>query len=334
MYGYLSLDRICSDAGSQFTSAEFAAYCRDQQIHLSLAAPKKQYQNHLAEHTWQTISTIAPTLLVHARLPATFLYHAMVYATDIFNVLPVRGMKNEEDCPATPYELFFSEKPSIAHFRVFGCPTVVWHWATKQSLQGKQTERGIHGIFLGFNANNKGYVIYTPGHQQIVTSEDVSFDEHFNSAIATTWQQHHDSLALRPVESHILVVSEKIEHIGDIDDFQPEVVEGEEPESSSSDDESTAPKAIVAPPAPQPDHHPYVLDSSSSNGALRRSTCILKPNTRYAGSHFSNAVAWANMCSDQELVPQNAGWISKNGMVKIRYKRNGDTGRQWHVSNR
>jgi hypothetical protein len=299
MYGYLSLDRICSDAGSQFTSAEFAAYCRDQQIHLSLAAPKKQYQNHLAEHTWQTISTIAPTLLVHARLPATFLYHAMVYATDIFNVLPVRGMKNEEDCPATPYELFFSEKPSIAHFRVFGCPTVVWHWATKQSLQGKQTERGIHGIFLGFNANNKGYVIYTPGHQQIVTSEDVSFDEHFNSAIATTWQQHHDSLALRPVESHILV-----------------------------------PKAIVAPPAPQPDHHPYVLDSSSSNGALRRSTCILKPNTRYAGSHFSNAVAWANMCSDQELVPQNAGWISKNGMVKIRYKRNGDTGRQWHVSNR
>jgi hypothetical protein len=40
-------------------------------------------------------------------------------------------MKNEQDCPATPYELFFSEKPSIARFRVFGCPTVVRQWNTK-----------------------------------------------------------------------------------------------------------------------------------------------------------------------------------------------------------
>jgi len=58
-YGYLDLDRIRSDAGSQFTSAEFSEYCRDHQIHLSLAAPKKQYQNHLAELG-------RPPLLLHA----------------------------------------------------------------------------------------------------------------------------------------------------------------------------------------------------------------------------------------------------------------------------
>jgi hypothetical protein len=147
-------------------------------------------------------------------------------------------------------------------------------------------------------------MIYNPGSRQIVTSEDVTFDEHFNTAIATTWQQHHDSLALRPVESYIPVVSETIEYTGNIDDFQPDVEEGDEPEleNSSSDDESTAPKAIVAPPAPQPDSHPYVLDSSSSNQTLRRSTRNRKPNPRYAGSHFSNAVAWANTCSDQEIV--------------------------------
>jgi len=222
----MDLDRIRSDAGSQFTSAEFVEYCREHQIHLSLAAPKKQYQNHLAERTWQTTSTIARTLLVHARLPDTFWYHAMVYATDIFNVLPVRGMKNEQDCPATPYELFFSKKPSIAGFRVFGCPTVVCQWVTQHSSQGKQTERGVRGIFLGFDANNKGYMIYSPGSRQIVTSEDVSFDEHFNSAIATTWQQHRDSLALCPVESYIPVVSDTIEHTGNIDDFHQRLKRG------------------------------------------------------------------------------------------------------------
>jgi hypothetical protein len=141
----------------------------------------------------------ACSLLVHARLLDTFWYHAMVYATDIFNVLPVRGIKNEQDCPATPYELFFSEKPLISCFRVFGCPTVVRRWVTKQSTQGKQTERGVRGIFIGFNVNNKGYVVYNPGSHQIIASEDVTFNEHFNSAIATTWQQHQNSLALCPV---------------------------------------------------------------------------------------------------------------------------------------
>jgi len=40
------------------------------------ATPKKQCQNHLAERTWQTVSSIARTLLIHAWPPDTFWYHA------------------------------------------------------------------------------------------------------------------------------------------------------------------------------------------------------------------------------------------------------------------
>jgi transposase InsO family protein len=83
-YGYTDIKRIRSDAGTQFTSEEFATYCTNNGIRLSLAAPKKQYQNHLAERTWQTISSMARTLLVHARLPDTFWFHAIVYVTYIF----------------------------------------------------------------------------------------------------------------------------------------------------------------------------------------------------------------------------------------------------------
>jgi transposase InsO family protein len=50
-YGYLDTERIRADAGSQFTSGAFASYCTKDGINLVLAAPKKQYQNHLAEHT-------------------------------------------------------------------------------------------------------------------------------------------------------------------------------------------------------------------------------------------------------------------------------------------
>jgi transposase InsO family protein len=50
-YGYTNLEQIQTDAGSQFTSGKFAEYCIEHGICISLAAPKKQYQNHLAKHT-------------------------------------------------------------------------------------------------------------------------------------------------------------------------------------------------------------------------------------------------------------------------------------------
>ncbi len=51
-YGYLDIACIRADSGSQFTSEELREHCRTAGINLSLAAPKKQYQNHLAERSW------------------------------------------------------------------------------------------------------------------------------------------------------------------------------------------------------------------------------------------------------------------------------------------
>jgi len=68
-YGYLDIARIQADSGTQFTSQEFRDHCWAAGINLTLAAPKKQYKNHLAERSWQTISAMARSLLVHARLP-------------------------------------------------------------------------------------------------------------------------------------------------------------------------------------------------------------------------------------------------------------------------
>jgi hypothetical protein len=202
-YGYLDLERIRADAGSQFTSEEFSTYCREVGIQLVLAAPKKQHQKHLAECTWRTISSMGRSLLVHARLPHITMYHALVYACHIFNVLPVCGPLNEEEIPAMPYQLFFDKCPMILKYRVFSCPTIACHWVTLNKTNGKQTEWGTRGIFIGFNLNQKGYVIFSPGSHQIIISDEVIFDEGFSSAIAMAWQQHKDSLALQPLTSHI-----------------------------------------------------------------------------------------------------------------------------------
>jgi translation initiation factor IF-1 len=70
--GHLDTEKIRADDGTEFDSSLFSQHCIKAGIKLVLAAPKKQYQNHLAERTWQTVCNIARSLLVHACLPDTF----------------------------------------------------------------------------------------------------------------------------------------------------------------------------------------------------------------------------------------------------------------------
>jgi hypothetical protein len=153
---YVNLERICANAGSQFTSQTFLSYCTEHGINLSIAIPKKQNQNHLAERSWQTIYGMACSLLVHARLPDTFWFHALHYTSDIFNILPIHHDTPAGEIPTTPYQLFHGTLPFISTFRVFGSPVVVKRWVTNQSRMGKHTERGTRGIFIGFPPNHKG----------------------------------------------------------------------------------------------------------------------------------------------------------------------------------
>jgi len=121
-YGYLDIAGIRADSGSQFTSQAFKDHCWQSGINLTFAAPKKQYQNHQAESSWQTTTNMAMSLIVHARLPDFFMYHSLLYSCQIFNVLPVNGLYAQGHV-STPFELFEGEKPKISHY--FGVYTLL-----------------------------------------------------------------------------------------------------------------------------------------------------------------------------------------------------------------
>jgi hypothetical protein len=218
--GHLDTEKIRADAGTEFDSGLFSQHCINAWIKLVLAATKKQCQNHLAERTWQTVCNIARSLLVHARLPDIFWFQAICYVAQIFNVLPVRGLKNQEEIPSTPHEMFFGVKPCILPLRVFGCPCIIKRWLAEKRSPGKQTERGMRGIFIGFDTNRKGFLFYMPGSRNIINSGNASFDETFYSAIATTWQQHRDTLALQPTHSYIPYITTTLEHTGTLADIK------------------------------------------------------------------------------------------------------------------
>jgi len=85
----------------------------------------------------------------------------------------------------------------------------------------------MRGIFIGFDPNKKGYLFYMPGSRNIMSSADAIFDESFHSAIATTLQQHRDTLALQPMNSYIPDITMVLEHTGTINDNSADVEEGE-----------------------------------------------------------------------------------------------------------
>jgi hypothetical protein len=160
-------------------------------------------------------------MLVHARLPDMYLYHALLHACNVFNILPLKDLVTLDRTVSTPpFELFVGSKPMVSNFRVLGCPCVTMKWTIsvdgKPEDNSKGTQRGTRGIHLGFSPTKKGLLLYVPSTRQIVISGDVICDESFASTVAETWRPFHDALALRPTVSFIPDSYTVLEHTGDL----------------------------------------------------------------------------------------------------------------------
>ena len=68
-FGWWDLERISTDAGTQFTSTEFKEECQTRGVRLMLAEPEHQEMNGQVEVTRRTLCTVAHALMVHAGVP-------------------------------------------------------------------------------------------------------------------------------------------------------------------------------------------------------------------------------------------------------------------------
>jgi hypothetical protein len=120
-------------------------------------------------------------MLVNGRLPDMYLYHALLHACDVINILPLKDL--------------------------IRCPCIAKKWTTsvdgKPKDNSKGTQRGIRGMHLGFFPTQKCLLLYTPSTRQKVIAGDVICDETYASTAAETWRPFRDALALRPTVSFI-----------------------------------------------------------------------------------------------------------------------------------
>ena len=88
-----------------------------------MASPKHLEINSLLERTWQSECLLKNSILVQARVYKTYTHFELLYASEVFSVVPIRTL-HKEDKLTTATELFAGEKPVIAKFRALCCPCV------------------------------------------------------------------------------------------------------------------------------------------------------------------------------------------------------------------
>jgi hypothetical protein len=73
----------------------------------------------------------------------------------------------------TPFELCFGRKPSVSHFRPFGCKCFV----LKRGNLNKFESHSLDGILLGYTPHGRSNRVYNFMTNTVVESCDVTFDE-------------------------------------------------------------------------------------------------------------------------------------------------------------
>jgi hypothetical protein len=73
----------------------------------------------------------------------------------------------------SPFELRFGRKPSVSHFRPFGCKFFV----LKRGNLDKFESHSFDGILLGYTPHGRSYRVYNFKTNTVVESCDVTFDE-------------------------------------------------------------------------------------------------------------------------------------------------------------
>ncbi len=56
--------------------------------------------------TAKSLRKIAQCMLVHARLPDMYLYHALLHACNVFNMLPLKDLVTADGTATAPFKLF------------------------------------------------------------------------------------------------------------------------------------------------------------------------------------------------------------------------------------
>ncbi|UYV76012.1 hypothetical protein LAZ67_13002147, partial [Cordylochernes scorpioides] len=148
----LKIKDVRTDNGTEFTNHRFKNFSIKNGIHHQLSTTYSPQSNGVAERVNRTLIETARTLLFDSGLPMAFWAEAVATASYVKNCTPHRSIKLD-----TPMEKWKGRKPSIRHFRIFGC---LAFWPITQQHRSKFIPKIRKGIFVGYSLKRKAYRVY------------------------------------------------------------------------------------------------------------------------------------------------------------------------------
>ncbi|MBW0461685.1 hypothetical protein O181_001400 [Austropuccinia psidii MF-1] len=158
---------VRTDNGTEFKNSILNDFLIQNGIVHEYSMPYEHHQNGRIERTNRTISEMARTSLIAAKLPSFLWPWAFRHAVWVFN----RYL--HADSTLTPFEVLGKKRPSLELLRVFGAKSYIYNHKFKKDF----SPRATIGYHLGVSEDSKGWLFWVPTRKDIIKSASVSFDE-------------------------------------------------------------------------------------------------------------------------------------------------------------
>ena len=286
------------DKGGEYISTEWDNYMKLHGIRREHTVRATPQQNGAAERMNRTLAEGVTSMLVEAKLPASF------WGEALFTFLYVRNRSPTSSLPSnvTPYELWHKKKPSISHLRVFGCRAYVHiQKDQRKSLQS----HSVKCIFLGYPDEYKGWKCYDPVTKRVLVSRDVIFNEaelpglgiKDSTITGSSLQPTPPSVDQNTIHKFLIPLDDDddspddVDSVGDIPQAPVQPVQAEDPPQPDPLPAPPIPPPVpppaIPPPAPQP--QPARVPAARKKKAaapappqpIRKSTRTVKPPGEY-----------------------------------------------------
>jgi len=165
------------DNGTEYANYDFKQYLEENGIEVEFTAPYTPQQNGRAERDNRTIVESARSMLFNTKLSRCLWAEAVNTAIYLLNRMQTTQTPN-----STPYELWFGQKPTLNHVKVFGCEAFVHVPDQKRS---KLDPKSHKLIFVGYDKNSTNYRLYDPESRKITISRNVVFNENARDYVLT-----------------------------------------------------------------------------------------------------------------------------------------------------
>ena len=159
-----------SDNGKEYASKEFNLFSKQAGIEHQFTTPYTPQQHGVSEKRNIYIMQMTRCMLHDKELPKKFWVEAVSTVVFLQNRLPTKALKNK-----TPYEAWYSYKPSFNFLKVFDC---VCFSHIPQVKHVKLDKKSEPGIFVGYSSTSKAYKVYQPQTGKLIVSKDVFFNEY------------------------------------------------------------------------------------------------------------------------------------------------------------